>query len=96
MSTKKWFGGAVVLSAALSLALAGGVYAQSQERGYGSGSGAYGSGQGTGSGSQKNKKISPPAKCESKGPVGVCAPTKSASPKTTPSTGGPSGPETSK
>jgi hypothetical protein len=92
MSTKKWFGGAVVLSAALSLALAGGVWAQSQERGSGSSS----SGQGTGSGSQKDKKLSPPAKCESAGPVGVCAPTKSASPKSKPSTGGTSGPETSK
>jgi hypothetical protein len=92
MNSKNWLGGAVVLSAALSLALAGGVWAQSQERG----SGSYGSGQGTGSGSQKDKKQSPPAKCQSEGPIGVCAPTKSASPKTKPSTGGTSATETSK
>jgi hypothetical protein len=93
MSIKKWFGGALVLSAALSLALAGGAWAQSQERGYGGGSGSYSSGPGTGSGSQKDKKLAPPAKCESEGPVGICAP-KSASPQPKPATG--RSPETEK
>jgi hypothetical protein len=95
MSAKKWFGSALVLSAALSLALAGGAWAQSQERGYGSGSGSYGSGQEAGSQSQKDKKLAPPAKCESEGPIGLCAP-KSASQKPKPSTGRSSETETSK
>lgn len=80
MNMKKWFGGALVLGAALSLALAGSVVAQ--ERGYGAGSGGYSSGPS----SQKDKKLSPPAKCETQGPVGICAP-KSASPQPKPSTG---------
>lgn len=81
MRLKTWFGGTLVLSAALSLALAGSVFAQSQERG----SGSYGSSQGTGSGYQKDKKLTPPAKCDSEGPVGVCAP-KSASKQPKPPT----------
>jgi hypothetical protein len=91
MSNKKWFGGAVVLSAILSLALAGSAWAQSKEVVSGTGSSG-----GYGSGSQKDKKVSPPAKCESSGPVGVCAPGKTATPKAKPATGGTSAPETSK
>jgi hypothetical protein len=72
MKTKKWFGGALVLSAALSLAMAGGAWAQSQERGSGSGAGGYGSEQGYGS--QKVKKQTPPSKSESQGSMGVCTP----------------------
>ena len=74
MKTKKWFGGALVLSAALSLAMAGGAWAQSQERGSGSGSGGYGSEPGSGYGSQKVKKQTPPSKSESQGSMGVCTP----------------------
>jgi hypothetical protein len=75
MSTKSWFGGALVLSAALSLAIAGGAWAQSQERGSGKGSGSYGAGQGTGSGSQYGKPQTPPAAgCKADDPMGVCAP----------------------
>ena len=74
MKTKKWFGGALVLSAALSLAMAGGAWAQSQERGYGSGSGSYGSEPESGYGSQKDKKQTPPSKSESQGSMGVCTP----------------------
>jgi hypothetical protein len=95
MSIKKWFGGALVLSAALSLALAGGAWAQYQERGYGSGSSSYGSSPGTGSGSQKDKKLSPPAKSESGGSMGICTP-QSCPQKPKPATGRPSEPETSK
>jgi hypothetical protein len=95
MSKKSWLGGALVLSAALILALAGGVWAQSQERGYGSGSGSYGSDQGTGSGYQKDKKLTPPAKCDSEGPMGVCAP-KSSTKKPKPPTSRYPEPETSK
>ena len=92
MKTKKWFGGAVVLTAALSLAMAGGAWAQSQERGSGSGSGKYGSEQGY----QKGKKQTPPSKSAGEGALGVCTP-ESCGPKTPkPATGRPSQPETTK
>ena len=97
MKTKKWFGGALVLSAALSLAMAGGAWAQSQERGYGSGSGSYGSGQESGYGSKKDKKLTPPSKSESEGSMGVCTPQSCPSSKTPKSSSGrTSEPETSK
>jgi hypothetical protein len=74
MKTRNWFGGALVLSAALCLAMAGGASAQSQERGYGSGSGTYGSGQQSGYGSKKEKKLTSPSKSGSEGSMGVCTP----------------------
>ena len=95
MNTKSWLSGALVLSAALSLAIAGGAWAQSQERGSGKDSGSYGSGQGTGSGSQYGKQQTPPAGCKTDGPVGVCAPP-AASKKPKPSTSRTPEPETSK
>jgi hypothetical protein len=95
MSTKKWFGGVVVLSAALSLAIAGSALAQSQERGSGKASGSYGAGQGTGSGSQYGKQQAPQSGCNANDPSGVCTPP-AASKKTKPSTSRPSGQETSR
>ena len=68
MKTINWFGGALVLSACLSLAMAGGAWAQSQERGSGSGSGSYGSEQGY----QKGKKQASPSGSE--GSMGICTP----------------------
>ena len=95
MNTKAWLGGALVLSAALSLAIAGGAWAQSQEHGYGKDAGSYGSGQGTGSGSQYGKQQTPPAGCKSEGPMGVShAPAASKKPK--PATTRTPEPETSK
>jgi hypothetical protein len=88
MKTKKWFGGALVLSAALSLAISGGAWAQSQERGSGKASGSYGSSQGTGSGSQYGKQQTPQSGCKADDPTGVCAPP-AASKKTKPSTSRP-------
>jgi hypothetical protein len=72
MDTKKWFGGALVLSAALSLAIVGGAWAQSsQEKGYGGGSSSsYGSEPGY----QKGKKMTPPAKSGNESSMGVCTP----------------------
>jgi hypothetical protein len=93
MNTKSFFSGALVLSAALSLAIAGGAWAQSQERGSGKASRSYGSGQGTGS--QYGKQQTPPAGCNMDGPVGVCAPP-AASKKPKPSKSRTSEPETSK
>jgi hypothetical protein len=96
MKKKDWFGGALVLSAALSLAMAGGAWAQSQERGYGSGSGSYGSGQESGY-SKKAKKLNAPSKSESEGSTGICTPQSCPGPKTPKSaTGRTPEPETSR
>lgn len=95
MSTKKWFSGALVLSVALSLVIAGGAWAQYQERGSGKASGSYGSGQETGSGSKYGKQQTPQSGCKTDDPYGVCAPPAAAK-KTKPSTSRPSDQGTSK
>jgi len=94
MKIRNWFGGALVLSA-LSLAIAGGAWAQSRERGYGSSSGTYGSGQESGYG-KKEKKLTPPSKSGSEGSMGVCTPESCPSPAPKSLTGRPSAPVTSK
>jgi hypothetical protein len=63
MNTKKWLGSTFILSLIMSLALAGGAWAQPQESGYGSGSGRYGSE----SGSQKGKR-------QTGSDMGICTP----------------------
>lgn len=95
MNKKTWFGGALVLSIALGLAMNSGAWARFQERGSGKDFNTYGSGQGTGSGSQYGKQQKAPAGCKADDPMGVCAPP-SAAKKTKPATGRPVEPETSR